>query len=159
MDPTTAEEIRKLKDDLARRAAAAESALALAGGPFAAAPEDLTDRELDAFVRDELAALEREAPIRLDPRAVKTHRNRLLMAPVVALKRALMRAVRFYGEMIVHPASAFHERTALALRALAEQARRDREARRAIEERVSRCEEKLTLILARLEDRRTRPEA
>jgi hypothetical protein len=160
VDQTPADEIRKLKADLTRKVEAADSVEALAGRaidrPFESDPGDLTDRELEHFIRAELEALARDAWICPDPRSVSTHRSRILMAPVLALKRAFVRAARFYSELFADPLAAYHRRTALALRAMAEQSRRDREA---VEERVSRCEERLALLLPTLEDRRTGPDA
>ncbi len=153
------EEIRHLRSDLAARADAADEVAASAEPRTdhrrEFPPEDMTDRELAAFLREELEAVQREIWARPDPRTLTSHRGAIVGGPVLALKRAFMHALRFYSDLIDVPLAAWQRRTAATLRAMAEQARRDHEALKALEERFSRTEEKVVLLLARLEDRDT----
>jgi hypothetical protein len=150
--------IRRLKADLARSADAAQAAEAATGCPVdrrsAVRLDELSDRELDLFVRAQLEALNSNAWMSPEPRDISTHRNRILTAPVVVLKRAFVRVFRFYSEVIGRSVVTYDTPSALAVQAMAEQSRRDREALRSLEGRVSRCEEQMALFRMRLDDPR-----
>ncbi len=153
------DEIRRLKSDLATEADAADEVAASAERATDRRrefpPEDMTDQELAAFLREEIEALQREIWVRPNPRTLTSHRSPILGAPILALKRAFMHAIRFYSDLIDAPLAAWQRRTASTVRAMAEQARRDHEAVKSLEERFSRTEEKVVLLLASLEDRKT----
>lgn len=152
VDEALGDAIRSLKTELAPAADSADASTERASTEQRQfPPEDMTDRELEAFVRSELKALEGEIWARPDPRSLTSHRGRILGAPVLALKRAFMHAIRFYSQLIDAPLAAYERRAASTLRAIAEQARRDHDAMKSLEERFSRTEEKVVLLLARLE--------
>ncbi len=157
------DEIGRLRSELTREADAADERAASAeradDPQREFPPEDMTDRELAAFLRVELDALRQQIWVRPDPQTLRSHRSPIVGGPVLALKRAFMHAIRFYSELIDVPLAAWQRRTASALGAMAEQSRRDREALHSLQERFSRTEEKVVLLLARLEDRGTGPEA
>jgi hypothetical protein len=69
-----------------------------------------------------------------------------------------MKIVRFYTDLLIAGQTRFNERSSALLQALVARSRREREKTKEIEEKISRCEENIVLLMAKLMDLQTKLE-
>ncbi len=155
MDSTVKEEIRRLKKDLSKRKEEIRDIRELVqkeiDREYDLDPEGLSERELETYIRESLLVLKKSTDTAPDPKTLRSHR-RILGRPILFFKRAYMKMIRFYTGLLVAKQTRFNELSSSLLQALVIRSRREREKQKEIEEKISRCEEHLVLLMARLRD-------
>jgi len=155
MEDSLKKEVKRLKEELARKKEEARSIADLVKEEidlrFVHDPRELSERELEGFIEENLLPLKENIDVNPDPMVLTSHRK-VLGRPILSLKRTFMKMIRFYTQLITPKQTRFNEHSAALLEALIARSRRNREELRAIAERIGRLEENIVLLRAALKD-------
>ncbi len=155
MEEALRKEVERLKEELARRKEEIQDIRDLVreeiDRPFRTDPNELSEREFETFFRERLAELKLSTDVNPDPQALRSHRK-IIGRLILFLKRKFMSLIRFYTQQITPKQTQFNVNSASLLEAVFAFSKRKEKELHDIEERMSRLEETLVLLLARLKD-------
>jgi hypothetical protein len=95
--------------------------------------------------------VKKSADTRPDPKALRSHR-RTIGRLILFFKRTYMKVIRFYTDLLTAGQTRFNEHSSALFQALVARSRKERERAKQIEEKISRCEENIVLLMAKLKD-------
>jgi hypothetical protein len=155
MNKSTAKEIEKLKKDLALEKEKIQDIKKLAHKEidrcFPSDLEDLSDKELDSYLDEYLASMDKSFDPMPDKMSLVSHRK-ILGVPIVLLKRFLLRVTGVYINLILDKQKKFNQQSIVFFRAILLRIRRNRRKIKHIEQRISECEGNLAILSKKLED-------
>lgn len=155
MEESLRRKVERLKDELAKKKEEVHDIAELVRKEidryFQLDPQELSDRELEAFIQEKLRTYKGYIDINPDPGALTSHRK-ILGRPILFLKRKFMKMIRFYTQLITLKQTKFNENSAALLEAVLARSRRNKQELEAIEARISRLEETVFLLTFRLRE-------
>jgi hypothetical protein len=155
MDKSVAKEIEKMKKDISLKKKMIQDIKKLANREidreFASDLEEFSDKELDSYLQEYLAAMDKS----LDPKPDKsyfTSHRKILGKPIILLKQLLLKVTGVYINLILDKQKKINQQGIVFHRAILLRLKKNRQKIKHIEQRISECEGNLVILSKKLED-------
>jgi chromosome segregation ATPase len=149
-----AQEIRRLKEELDRKSEEIRDLTQWVGRDidrdYSSPVEELSEKELESYLREHLAAIKIHGESKPDLRAITSHRG-TLGKPIAFLKRVLLETTFTHIDAVLDRQTQVNRRIAALVPALLLRARHAIERTQSIEERISGFEESLIILKKKLD--------
>jgi len=155
MDKSTAKEIEKLKKDITLKKERIQDIKKLANKEidrrFPSDLEELSDKELDSYLEEYLASMDKSFDPTPDKMSLTSHRK-ILRIPILLTKRFLLRLTGVYINLILDKQKKFNQQSIAFYRAILLRIRRNRKKIKHLDQRISECEGNLVILSKKLEE-------
>lgn len=156
MDKSTEKEIEKLKREITLKKEKIQDIKKLAHKEidrcFSSNLEELSDKELDSYLEEYLAAMDKSFDPTPDRMSLTSHRK-ILGIPIILLKKFLLKVTGVYINLILDKQKKFNQQSIAFYRAVLIRIRKNRRTIKQIEQRLSECEGNLVILSKKIEDR------
>jgi len=155
MDKSVAKEIEKLKKDISQKKERIQDIKKLANRKidreFASDLEEYSEKELDSYLQEYLATMDKSFDPKPDKKSFTSHRK-ILGKPIILLKQFLLKVTGIYINLILDKQKKINQQSIVFHRAILLRLRRNRQKIKHIEQRISECEGNLVILSKKLED-------
>ncbi len=155
MDKPVAEEIENLKKDLYQKKEKIQDIKKLANKEidrrFASDLEEFSEKELDSFLEESLAMMDKSVDPTPDKMSLSSHRK-IWGKPIILLKRLLLKVSGVYINLLLDRQKKFNQQSMAFYRAIVLRLRRNRQKIKLVEQMISECEGNLIILSKKLED-------
>lgn len=155
MDKSIAKEIEKLKKDIYLKKEKIQDIKKLANREidreFVPDLEEFSEKELDFYLQEYLAAMDKSFDPTPDKKSFISHRK-ILGKSIILLKRLLLKVTGVYINLILDKQKKFNQQGIVFHRAILLRLKRNRQKIKHIEQRISECEGNLIILSKKLED-------
>jgi cell division septum initiation protein DivIVA len=159
MDEDISKEIERLKEDLARKKEEAADIRTLVNQeidrPFPANIEEFSERELETYIAESIAAIKTQIDARPDRQPFASHRK-IVGRLISSFKRFLLQSMADYNDAFLAKQVGFNERSVNLYHAVLLRIKHNKERMKQIQEKIGGFEEALAVFEARLADIRSR---